>query len=265
MILIGERINTGFKTIRAAVQEKNGDVLKAAARKQAAAGADYLDVNLGAVSNKVEDLIWMIEQVQDAVDLPISIDNNKPSMLREAIPVCKKPPLVNSVTAEEDKLDQMLPLIKEHNASVIGLCMDEAGSPKSTDKRVENAGIIFAKIMEYDIPPDHLFLDPIIMPLKYMQDQCPSILEAASQFRLFSDPPCHIVGGLSNVSNGTTQKKLINRIFCVMLIANGLDAVIADVNDEELVNAVLTAELLANKGIYADSYIEAFRKSRANM
>jgi 5-methyltetrahydrofolate corrinoid/iron sulfur protein methyltransferase len=99
--------------------------------------------------------------------------------------------------------------------------------------------------------------------MKYMQDQCPSILEAASQFRLFSDPPCHIVGGLSNVSNGTTQKKLINRIFCVMLIANGLDAVIADVNDEELVNAILTAELVMNKGIYADSYIEAFRRSRA--
>jgi len=263
MVLIGERINTGFKSIRKAVEEKDGDVLKETARKQAAAGADYLDVNLGAASSKPEDLCWMIEQVQSAVDLPISIDNNKISMLKEAIPVCKKPPLVNSVTADEAKLDEILPLIKRYDASVIGLAMDEGGSPKSIEKRVENAGRIFAKIIEHDIPPDHLFLDPMIMPMKYMQDQCTNILQAASQFRLFSDPPCHIVGGLSNISNGTTQKKLINRVFCVMLIANGLDAVILDVTDTELVDAILTAELVMNRAIYADAYIEAFRRGRA--
>ena len=107
--------------------------------------------------------------------------------------------------------------------------------------------------------PEQLFLDPIVMPLKYMQEQCTEILGAASQFKLFSDPPCHIVCGLSNVSNGTKHKRLINRIFCAMLIANGLDAVILDVMDEDLVNTILTAELIMNKSIYADSYIEAFR------
>ncbi|MBA7650684.1 5-methyltetrahydrofolate:corrinoid/iron-sulfur protein co-methyltransferase [subsurface metagenome] len=107
--------------------------------------------------------------------------------------------------------------------------------------------------------PEQLFLDPIVMPLKYMQDQAGEILNAAGQFRLFSDPPCHIVCGLSNISNGTTHKKLINRVFAVMLIANGLDAVILDVMDEEMVNSILTAELVMNKSIYADSYIEAFR------
>jgi cobalamin-dependent methionine synthase I len=143
---------------------------------------------------------------------------------------------------------------------VIGLVMDEAGTPKSTDKRVEHAGTIFAKIMEYEIPPDHLFLDPIIMPLKFMQDQCKEILGAASQFQLFSDPPCHIIGGLSNVSSGATKKRLINRVFAAMMVANGCDALILDVGDEELVNTILTAELIADRGIYADAYIEAFRK-----
>ena len=80
--------------------------------------------------------------------------------------------------------------------------MDEAGSPKTADKRVEHAGNIFAKILEYGMEPEQLFLDPIIMPVKYMQEQASEILNAASQFRLFSDPPCHIVGGLSNISNG---------------------------------------------------------------
>ena len=259
MIFIGERINAGFKSIKRAIEEHDADIIKAMAIKQAKAGANYLDVNMGTASNKPEDLCWMIECVQEACDLPISIDNNKPAVLREAIPVCKKPPLINSLTADEAKLDEMLPVIAEAGASFIGLVMDESGSPKDADKRVENAGRIVAKILEYDMSPEQLFLDPIVMPLKFMQEQAKEILNAASQFGLFTDPPCHMVCGLSNVSNGTTQKGLINRTFAAMLVANGLDAVICDVNDEELVNAILTAELFMNKQIYADSYIEAFR------
>ena len=149
---------------------------------------------------------------------------------------------------------------KEYDASIIGLVMDETGSPKTADKRLENAGKLLAKAMEYDISPDRLFLDPIVMPLKFMQDQCKEILSAANQFQLFSDPPPHIVCGLSNVANGTKYKKLINRTFCTMLIANGLDAVILDLTDDDLVDAILTAELVMNKQIYADGYVEAFRK-----
>jgi len=260
MILIGERVNAGFKDIKEAIINKDGDVIKEWAKKQADAKADYIDVNLGTASAKPEDLCWMIEMVQEAVDTPISIDNNKAVMLKEAIPICKKPPLVNSVTAVEEKLNELLPIVAEHKASIIGLSMDETGSPKTADKRVENAGKIFEKIMEYEMSPEQLFLDPIVMPLKFMQDQAQEILKAASQFSLFSDPPCHIVCGLSNISTGTTQKKLINRTFVTMLIANGLDAVILDVLDEELVNAILTADLIMNKSIYADSYLGAFLK-----
>ncbi len=260
MIFIGERINTGFKDIKAAVVNKDGDPIKEWARKQTDAKADYLDVNLGAVSNKPEDMCWMIEMVQEEVDTRISIDTNKPLILKEAIPTCKKPPLVNSTTAVEERMNEILPLVAEHKASVIGLCMDEAGSPKTADKRVENAGKVFAKIMEYGMEPEQLFLDPIVMPLKFMQEQAQEILKAASQFTLFSDPPCHIVCGLSNVSNGTTKKGLINRVFAAMLVGNGLDAVICDVMDDELVNTILTAELVMNRSIYADSYLEAFRK-----
>lgn len=260
MIFIGERINAGFKDIKRAIGEKDGDIIKEWARKQADAGATYLDVNMGTASNKVEDLCWMIEMVQEEVDLPISIDNNRPTLLKEAIPVCKKPPLVNSTTADEERMNELFPIIAEHGASIIGLVMDESGSPKSAEKRMENAGIIVAKMMEFDMSPEQLFLDPIVMPLKFMQDQAKEILSAASQFKLFSDPPCHIVCGLSNVSNGTKHKKLINRVFAAMMIANGLDAVILDVMDEELVNTMLTAELVMNQSIYADSYIEAFRR-----
>ncbi len=259
MIFIGERINTGFKEIKAAVLAHDPAPIRDWAVKQTKARATYLDVNLGAASAKVEDLCWMIEQVQAVSDLPISIDTNKYPMLKEAVPLCKKPPLINSTPAIEAKMKEIFPLVAEYGCSIIGLVMDEAGSPKTTEKRVEIGGQILATAMEFGIPPDHVFLDPIVMPLKYMQDQAKIILAAASQFQLFSDPPPHVVCGLSNVSNGAIHKKLINRTFAVMMAASGMDAVILDVTDEELVNALLTTDLMMNRSIYADSYIEAFR------
>ncbi|MFW6137694.1 MAG: dihydropteroate synthase [Spirochaetota bacterium] len=260
MILIGERINGGFKDIKEAIVNKDGNIIKQWARKQADCKASYIDVNLGTASNKPEDLSWMIEMIQEEVDLPISIDNNKPAMVKEAISVCDKPPLINSTTATEDKMNQLFPIAAEHNASIIGVVMDESGSPKDADKRVENAGKIIAKSMEFGLSPEQVFLDPIIMPLKFMQDQAPEILKATAQFQLFSDPPCHIVCGLSNISNGARHKKLINRVFMAMLIANGMDAAILDVTDEPMIDTILTAELVMNKSIYADSYLEAFKK-----
>ncbi len=261
MILIGERVNAGFKDIKAAIEGKDPKPIKKWARIQADAGASYIDVNLGTVSNKPADLCWMIEQVQEEVDVPISIDNNKPSMLREAIPVCTKPPLINSTTAVEEKMNELFPLVAKHDASIIGLVMDESGSPTSADKRVENAAKLFEKALEHELSPQQLFIDPIIMPLKFMQEQAVEILNAVSQFRLLSEPPCHIVCGLSNISNGAKHQKLINRTFLVMLIAHGLDAAIMDVTDEEMIAGMLTAELVMNRSIYADSYIQAFKKS----
>ncbi len=255
MIFIGERINTGFKDIKQAVMDKDPAPLQEWAKKQTDAGATYLDVNLGAVSADPADMCWMIETVQEAVETPICIDTNKPNILAEAIKVTRPGMLINSTTAADEKLDVMMPIAAEHDASIIGLVMDEAGTPKTTDQRVENAGKIIAKAMELGMEPDRVFLDPIVMPLKFMQDQAKNILEAVRQFVLFSDPPPHMVCGLSNISNGTTHKGLISRTFLVMAIANGMDAAICDVMDTELVNAALTAELVMNKHIYADSYV----------
>ncbi len=255
MIFIGERINTGFKDVKQAVLDKDPGPLQSWAKKQTEAGASYLDVNLGAVSSKAADMCWMIETVQQAVDTPVCVDTNKPAILAEAIKACRPGMLINSTTAAAEKLDSMMPIAAEHDASIIGVVMDETGTPKDADKRVENAGAILAKAMELGIEPQRVFLDPIVMPLKFMQEQAKEVLEAVRQFLLFSDPPPHIVCGLSNISSGTTQKKLISRIFLAMAIGSGMDAAICDVMDTELVNAALTAELAMNREIYADSYV----------
>jgi len=257
MIYVGERVNTGFKDIKQAVLDKDPEPLQKWAKLQADAGANYIDVNLGAVSADPKDMCWMIETVQGVVDTPISIDTNKPAILKEAVKACNKPPLINSTTAAEAKMEIFLPIVAEANASIIGLSMDDTGTPKSADKRVENAGMLLAKAMEFGIPVERIFLDPIVMPLKFMQDQATEILEAIRQFQLFSDPPPHVICGLSNLSSGTPHKKIINRTFLTMAINNGLDAVICDVLDLELVNSVRAAELIMNKEIFADSFLKA--------
>jgi len=257
MIFVGERINTGFADIKQAVMDKNPGPLQYWAREQTKAGANYLDVNLGAVSSDPQDMCWMIETVQAAVDTPISIDTNKMKILAEAVKVCRKPPLINSTTAALEKLGQLLPLVAEYRASIIGLVMDESGAPKSAGKRVEHAGTIIATAMEHDISPERIFLDPIVMPLKYMQDQAREILDAVRQFTLFSDPPPNIICGLSNVSSGTVHKRLLNRTFLGTAIVSGLSAVICDVLDDELVNAARAAELIMNREIFADSFVRA--------
>jgi len=198
----------------------------------------------------------MVEVVQQAVDTPICIDTNKVDILAETLKACKGPALINSTTAADEKLEPMMALAAEHGASIIGVVMDENGAPKSVDKRVENAGKILAKAMELGLDPDRVFLDPIVMPLKFMQDQAAQVLEACRQFKLFSDPPPHITCGLSNISNGTRHKKLINRIFFSMAVGCGMDSAICDVMDADLVNAARTAELVLNKEIYADSYVK---------
>lgn len=255
MIFIGERINTGFKDIKQAVMDKDPAPLREWAKKQTDAGASFLDVNLGAVSADPAVMCWMIETVQEAVETPICIDTNKLNILAEAIKVCRGGALINSTTAADEKLDAMMPVAAEHDASIIGLVMDESGTPKDVDKRVENAGKILAKAMELGMAPDRVFLDPIVMPLKFMQDQAKNILEATRQFLLFSDPPPNIVCGLSNISTSTANKGLINRTFLVMAINNGMSAAICDVLDTDLVNAARTADLMMNKEIYADSYV----------
>ena len=255
MLFIGERINTGFKEIKQAVQDKDPEPIKVWAKKQTDAGASFLDVNLGAISSKPEDMCWMIEAAQSEVDTRICIDSNKPKIIAEALKACKQTPLINSTTANNEKLDSLMPLAAEHGASIIGVVMDEAGTPKDANKRVENAGKILMKAMEAGVPTENVFLDPIVMPLKFMQEQAKEILEATRQFTLFSDPPPHITCGLSNISNGTTHKKLVNRIFLVMAVNNGMDSAICDVMDTDLVNAATAAELVMNKEIFADSFV----------
>ncbi|NQS99486.1 MAG: dihydropteroate synthase, partial [Candidatus Omnitrophica bacterium] len=154
----------------------------------------------------------------------------------------------------------LLPLAKKYKAGLVGLTMGAKGIPRDKNERSEFAAQIVSACMEAGIDTTDIYLDPIILPVNVAQPQAKEVLESIREFSLLSDPPPKTVVGLSNVSQGTDQRNLINRIFLVMAVASGLDAAIVDPLDKDLMDAVITSELLLNKHIYCASFLDAYRK-----
>ncbi len=261
MLVIGERINGMFKDVGKAIANKDKTVIQKLAKDQVVAGAGMLDVNVGpAAADAVSAMKWLVETIQEVVDVPLALDSTKPQVIEEGLKLAKSKTMINSTTADKEKLDILLPMAKQYGASLIGLTMGKSGIPRDRNERSEFAAQIVSACMEADIDLEDLYLDPIILPVNVAQPQAMEVLESIREFRLLSDPAPKTVVGLSNVSQGTENRSLINRTYLVMAIASGLDAAILDPLDKELMDGVITAEVLLNKHIYCASYLDAYRK-----
>ncbi|MBN2097410.1 MAG: dihydropteroate synthase [Candidatus Omnitrophica bacterium] len=261
MLVIGERINGMFKDVGKAIVDQDKQVIQDLAKKQLVAGADVLDVNVGpAAADAVGAMQWLVETIQEAVDLPLALDSTKFEVIEAGLKLVKKKAIINSTSAKKEKLEKLIPLAKQYGAGLIGLTMGETGIPRDRHQRSEFAAVIVSACMEAGIDLGGLYLDPIILPVNVAQPQALEVLEAIREFQLLSDPPPKTVVGLSNVSQGAEQRSLINRTFLVMAQAMGLSAAIADPLDKELMDALITAELLLNKHIYCASYLDAYKK-----
>ena len=261
MIIIGELINGMYKDVGKAIANKETDVIQHLAQDQVKAGASILDVNTGPYSkNPKDDMKWLVDSIQAVTDVALALDSTKADVIEEGLKLVKKRAVINSANADPDKMDKMFGLAKKYNAQVIGLAMDKSGVPNSKEKRLELAATIVAKAMECGINTEDLFLDPIVLPVNVAQTQGREVLESIREFRLLCDPPPNTTIGLSNVSQGTKFRSLINRTFLVMAVANGLTSAILDPLDKELVDAMITAELILNKNIYCDSFLDAYRR-----
>lgn len=261
MFIIGELINGMYTQIGKAIKEKDKKVIQQCAIDQVNSGADALDVNCGPASRQpVSDIKWLVETIQEVTDKPLSLDSSKPDVIRSGLQVTKSPAIINSTTADLDKLEVLVGLANEHNASLIGLTISNKGIPQNKDQRLELAAQIVAYCSEQGFNLEKLYLDPIVLPVNVAQAQMMDILEAIKEFKIISEPSPKTIVGLSNVSQGTQVRPLVNRTFLTMAIGFGLDAAILDPKDSALVDSLITAELIVNKQIYCDSYLEAYRK-----
>jgi 5-methyltetrahydrofolate corrinoid/iron sulfur protein methyltransferase len=258
-----------FTDVKQAIAEKNKQVIQNLAKEQTEAGANYLDVNVGtAAADQEGTMEWLVETIQESCATPLCLDSQKPTVIAAGLKVinAKAGVILNSTPldkkSDEGILDKYIAMAEQAGpkASIITLTMDKNGVPQDIDNRVAIAAEIVQKAMEKGFDTQRLFIDPIILPVKVpnAQVQPGNILAAMDQIKFLADPAPHMTIGLSNLSQGASERSLINRIFLAMATTHGLDSAIVDVLDEKLMNVVATSEMLMNKQIYSDSFLKAY-------
>lgn len=261
MIIIGERINTSRKDIAEAVKKKDAEFIKNEAKKQAAAGANYIDVNCGTnINTEVEDLKWVAQQVQSAVDLAVCIDSPSPAAIEAALSVNKGKAFINSVTAERARAEAVLPLVKKHDCFIVGLAMGEAGVPSTAEERKDAAEQILKFIDEFKIDRDKLYIDAVVQPVATDSRQGIEFLKALELIN--SSLGLKTIAGLSNISFGLPKRTVLNTSFLAMAIGFGLDAAIIDIANPDIYSALKAANALSGNDQFCQEYISAFRSGK---
>jgi cobalamin-dependent methionine synthase I len=262
MLIIAERINSSRKAITKAIAEGDRAFIQAEAKAQASAGANYIDVNAGTfVGREAEKLKWVVEAVQEATELPLTIDSPDPEVIKAVIPLVKRTPMINSITLEPSRLEGVLPLVVEYRTKVIALCQAEQAMAETADQKVELAGQLVERLAGAGVPRDDIYIDPLVYPLSTNPQSATATLEAIARI-MKTFPGVHTICGLTNVSYGLPARKLVNRAFLAAAITHGLDSAIIDPTDKLLFAMLKAATLVAGKDDYCMDYICAFREGR---
>lgn len=262
MLIIGELINSTRKQIRKAVEEKDAAFIQDLARRQAAAGARWIDVNAGAfAADEVERLRWMISTIREVCDAPLAIDSPRPAAVEAGLAMAGADPFLNSITAESERYRTLIPLLTKYRARVVALSLDDAGMTDDMDKVYAVADGLIKRLEDDGVPPDHIFVDPLIRPVSTNGEYGIGALRIVERIST-NHPAVHKTCGLSNISYGLPKRKLVNQVFVAMAIAMGLDSAIIDPLDPRMMANILAAEALAGKDQFCMNYITAEREGR---
>jgi 5-methyltetrahydrofolate corrinoid/iron sulfur protein methyltransferase len=238
MYIIGENIHIISQAVKDAVAQRDIKFFQDLAVRQVEAGADVLDLNIGPQKKAGHEIMpWLVKGVQEVVDVPLSLDTTNLTAIEEGLKVAKSQCIINSSSAEEERLETVPPLAKKYNAKLIALTMGKGGIPVGAEERVNIAlEKLIPRAMELDMPMEDLLIDPLVLTVSGCQEYCPECIEAVRILKVAGDPPPMTNVGLSNVSNAVPRelRALINRTFGVMLMAAGVDYAILDPLDEDL-------------------------------
>jgi 5-methyltetrahydrofolate--homocysteine methyltransferase len=259
MKIIGEKINGTRAQVKQAIAERNAEFIQTLARKQVEGGAHWLDVNAGtAPEREPDDLMWLINLVQNVVEVPLCLDSANPVALRTAIRQVKKTPMINSISGETNRLSGILPLVAEFGCEVIALCIDDKGIPSTVDARLDVIRQVFAETRRVGVPDEKVYVDPLAMTIATNTEAGRITFDTMRAIRA-EFPQAHISCGLSNVSFGLPVRALINRTFLVLALNAGMDTAIIDPNDRELQAAMRATDLLLGRDKHCLGYTRAFR------
>jgi len=266
MIVIGEKINGSLSKVKAIIRERNAQDLLDLARRQAEAGAGYIDVNVatgeGSADDEVEAMTWAVKALQEEIDTPLSIDSADAGVIEAGLEARNgRPSLINSVNAEPQRLREIVPLASHFEAPLVALAMDETGIPPSVEGRLEACQTIAAACQRAGIRLEHIFFDPLVLPVSADTAQGLVTLEALKAVKQ-AFVGAKSVLGISNVSYGLPQRAMLNAAFLHMAVFAGLDAAILDPTDARLMAAVRTAEVLTGKDRHCRRYTRFARANR---
>lgn len=264
MVIIGEKINASLPESRTVIQEQDERRLLELAKRQAAAGAAFIDVNvgtgLGTREDEIRSMEWAIEVIQKEVDTPLCIDSADPAVLEAALRKRGgKPSLINSAKAEEESLEQVLPLARKFDTPLVALAMDEKGIPRTVEERIGACAKIRTACERHGVSLDSVFFDPLVLPVSTDIEQGLVTLNTLVQVKK-EFPLARTVMGLSNISYGLPERLRLNAAFLHMAVFAGLDAAIMDPLNREMMGTIKTAEVLVGKDRHCRRYTRAFRK-----
>ncbi len=261
MLIVGELINTSRKAINEAVEKRDTAYIQQIAKEQVESGADYVDVNCGTqVFDEVEVMDWLVNTIQDAVEAPLCIDSPSPKAIDAGLKLCKfGQPMVNSITGEKERYDELLPLILKYKAKIVALCMDDNGMPTTAQDRMKVADALYAGLTEAGVPADDIYFDPLVKPISVSERAGLEVLETV---KLISEkyPKAHKICGLSNISYGLPNRKVLNRLFVVQTMVNGMDGYIFNPTDKAMMGAVYASSALLGMDQFCMGYLTAHRK-----
>ena len=238
MILIGENIQILSKVVSEALIGRDARPLQELASKQAECGVHFVDLNIGpARKNPAETMSWLVNAIQEVVDLPFSLDTTNPVAMEAGLAICRQRPLINSANGTKDSKERMLPLAKKYNANVVISVFNDAGIPSDAASRAESIMETIDYAHSLGIPTEDIWVDPILMPVGVGQQD---ILEAVELIKMLPDiaPGVKSVIGLSNVSNGTPRhlRHILNQVVMVVFEQAGLYSAIVDSFDQDLID-----------------------------
>jgi len=243
MIIIGENIHVIAGVVNQAIKARDSKPIQDLAKGQVQAGADYLDLNLGPLTKNPEETIqWVINTVQQVIDLPLSLDTLNPVAMEAGLPLCKERPLINSASGKKEQKEGLLPLAQKYNCDVIISVINDRGMPPDVEMKTESIMDTVAYANELGIANEDIWVDPIILPVS-TAGEGQGFAKASLGFIQIIDevlPGIKSTVGLSNISNGAPNelRPILNRTYLVMLQRYGLYSAIADPLDKELMSLI---------------------------
>jgi len=258
-VIIGERINpTGRKKLQAELEAHNFTTVQHDAGAQVQAGATILDVNAGVPdADEPALIVETIRAVMAVTDVPLCIDTANPDALAAALKVYEGKALVNSVNGETRSLENILPVVKEHGAAVIGLCMDDDGIPATPEKRLAVAAKIIEQAAKLGIATEDVVIDPLVLTVSV--DGNAAALTLKTTELIVREFGVNITMGASNVSFGLPDRSAVNTAYMSMAIQSGLTCPITNPLDPDLALTILAADLVMGKDEWGERWISAYR------